>query len=170
MASQSYAEVLYSAISNKEDCAYDLNVLNETFMSSDYEFFNSYVIEKNEKKKVLKEITGLNEEVRNFLYTLVDNNEFKNFTQIIKEFNTIFLNEKNIIIVNIEVAKNLTNSLRKEVIDNLETKLNAFVVLKENINPVIIGGIKIQYKDYLIDNSIVTYLNNLEKEIRKEVL
>ena len=170
MASQSYAEVLYSAISNKEDCAYDLNVLNEKFMSSDYEFFNSYVIEKNEKKKVLKEITGLNEEVRNFLYTLVDNNEFKNFTQIIKEFNTIFLNEKNIIIVNIEVAKNLTNSLRKEVIDNLETKLNAFVVLKENINPVIIGGIKIQYKDYLIDNSIVTYLNNLEKEIRKEVL
>ena len=49
----SYAQILFDVVSNKEECAYNLLTLKQAIDDDVYRFFNSEIISKEEKKKII---------------------------------------------------------------------------------------------------------------------
>ena len=72
--------------------------------------------------------------------------------------------------INITVAHQLDNNVFNNLVKSLSEKLNKNVVINTIIDPSVIGGIKINYTDKVVDNTILHQLQQLEKSIRKEVL
>lgn len=164
----SYAQILFDVVSNKEECAYNLLTLKQA-IDDVYRFFNSEIISKEEKKKIIDEL-NVDSYLTNFLKILIDENNFKHFNEIVEDYQELFYQHHNILEINIVVAKPLSSFDYKNIIKQLETNTNKTVVLKTTIDPDIIGGIKIMYEDKVIDNTISNKLKQIEKEIRRDVL
>lgn len=165
----SYAQILFDVVSNKEECAYNLLTLKQATDDDVYRFFNSEIISKEEKKKIIDEL-NVDSYLTNFLKILIDENSFKHFNEIVEDYQELFYQHHNILEINIVVAKPLSSFDYKNIIKQLETNTNKTVVLKTTIDPNIIGGIKIMYEDKVIDNTISNKLKQIEKEIRRDVL
>ncbi len=165
----SYAQILFDVVSNKEECAYNLLTLKQAIDEDVYRFFNSEIISKEEKKKIIDEL-NVDSYLTNFLKILIDENNFKHFNEIVGDYQELFYQHHNILEINIVVAKPLSSVDYKNIIKQLETNTNKTVVLKTTIDPNIIGGIKIMYEDKVIDNTISNKLKQIEKEIRRDVL
>lgn len=165
-----YAQILFDTVDNINDCAYTLLLLDQAFDKSIYQFFAAETILKEEKKSIIDTLDLQNHYVKNFLKVLIDDKQFNKFHQIVKDFEDIYLEYYNILPINIEIVHNLESSQLDEIIKQLETQTGKNVIIKQIINPQLIGGIKINYHDKVIDNTIVNKLKKLEKVIKKEVM
>ena len=107
----------------------------------------------------------LSEVISNFVKILIKNNDIKLTNKISEEFDKYFNLQKGIEKVEISTAKELTEVEKKEILKRLESQLNKKVELEEEVDPSLIGGLKIKYGDKLIDGSIKTKLSLLRSKI-----
>lgn len=166
----SYAQVLYDTVSDKDNCAYNLELMRSVIDSQILNFFTAQVISKEEKKALLDDLNIGFDAVINFLKVLIDDNMMKYFDKIVNDYRDIYLNANNILIVKVTIAHQLDNEMYDNIINQLNNELGKHVVLQTTIDPTIVGGIIIHYEDKVVDNTIKTKLQQLEKAIRREVL
>lgn len=165
-----YAQILFDVVNDKDECAYSLLLVKEIFDEQVMKFFTSQVINKEEKKALIEEMTILTPNVINFLKVLVDDKQIGKIHQIIDDYRDIYLAYNQVMPINITVAHQLDNNIFNNLVKSLSEKLNKNVVINTIIDPSVIGGIKINYTDKVVDNTILHQLQQLEKSIRKEVL
>lgn len=165
-----YAQILFDVVNDKDECAYSLLLVKEIFDEQVMKFFTSQVIDKEEKKLLIEEMTILTPNVINFLKVLVDDKQIGKIHQIIDDYSDIYLAYNQVMPINITVAHQLDNNVFNNLVKSLSEKLNKNVVINTIIDPSVIGGIKINYTDKVVDNTILHQLQQLEKSIRKEVL
>lgn len=96
---------------------------------------------------------------RNFYNILLRNNDLKLLSKIIEKIEEIDKEEKGVVEVEISSIKKLGD----DVIEKLKNIIGEKAEIKEEIEPGLIGGLKIQIGDLLIDGSIRAKLNKLRQ-------
>jgi len=114
------------------------------------------ILDKTDDKKAKKDI-------QNFYYILLKNNNLNLSDKIIEKVEEIDKEKKGITEIKITSATRL-NSKQMERLKNL---IAGKVEIKESIDPSLIGGLKIQIKDLLIDGSIRAKINQLKQNLIK---
>lgn len=98
---------------------------------------------------------------KNFYTLLVRNNDLKLINKIIEKIEEIDKEERGVVEVEISSVK----KLEEEVIEKLRKLIGKKAEIKEEIDPSLIGGLKIQIGDLLIDGSIKAKLNKLRRSL-----
>jgi len=97
---------------------------------------------------------------RNFYSILLRNNDLKLISKIIEKIEEIDKEKRGV--VEVKIAS--TKKLEQETIEKLR-KLIKNAEIEEEIDPSLIGGLKIQIGDLLIDGSIKAKLNKLRQSL-----
>ena len=144
-----YATVLYELGLDKKQVVLIFDSLSKVLENKEISgFFNHPIINKDEKKKILKDSLKLEDsELLYFLYVLIDNNRLKD---IKNRFDVYSSNE-------------LDESLKEEIKKVLENNYKKNVVIKYNIDNKLIGGIVVKHNNEVIDGSIFNHINNLKQ-------
>ncbi len=106
--------------------------------------------------------------LQKFSNLLKKNNHLSKLSLILEEFNTIWNKKKNIVEANIFSAREIDSDLKKIIINYIKKSSGASeVVLGEEIDSDILGGVVIKYQDKIIDNSLKNRVKNLARVLEK---
>lgn len=108
----------------------------------------------------LKEVKDADLVFRNFYSILLRNNDLKLLSKIIEKIEEIDKEKRGV--VEVKIAS--TKKIEPEIIEKLR-KLIKNAEIQEEIDPSLIGGLKIQIGDLLIDGSIKAKLNKLRQSL-----
>ena len=128
---------------------------------------SSSFVSKEEKHNVINNVFSnyVNKDVLSFFHVIIENNRANLFLPILKEFNSL-CNEHYGVIEGLCYSAFL---LSKEQIEKIEKTLSLkegkTVILKNKINPSLIGGVKIIINDRVYDNSVVNRIENIKKNL-----
>jgi len=110
-------------------------------------------------------VSDFSKTISNFVNIIVKNNDLKLANKIIREFENYFNLRKGIEKVKINIARKLDEKEKDSILNGLELQLNKKIELKEEIDPNLIGGARIEYGDKLIDGSIKARVDLLKSKI-----
>lgn len=169
-----YAEAFFSlSLERKSVDEYkkDLLLVKESFLCVDKlkEFFISENISIKDKKDILtSSLKGkINKDTLNFLKLLIDKRRINHFEEIINEYISL-ANEK------LNIKEGIIESCRpldSKLINDLEKTLSkdgVKVELHQKINPSLISGFKVVFKDQIIDASMKEKINRLHDLISRK--
>ncbi len=121
-----------------------------------------YDLTKDKQLAEIKQIT------KRFVELLINNRDLSKAKEISNRFQKIWLREENIVEANIVSARKLDKDVIKSVSDYIKKTTKAKeLIIKEDIDKNILGGVIIKYQDKIMDGSIKTKLIELKKEIIK---
>lgn len=101
----------------------------------------------------------------NFVKILAENGDLGKFEEIEKEFKAIEREAKGIKEVNVTFAHDLENN--SKIMDELNKVVEGKVEFKTLVGKDIIGGVVVRVEDTLIDGSVKTQLENLNKSLKE---
>lgn len=130
-------------------------------------FINYPSISANEKKLVLSNIFEgkVTEEFLNFLFVLVDKGRTTHLEGILKMYKKLIDEEAGFSNGTVYSVIPLKEEKMKELTEEVSKLLKTNVVLTNEIDPSLIGGIKILAEGKLIDLSIRKKFDDLESQI-----
>lgn len=167
MTTSRYAIALYN-ISKKrkiiQEVLSDLETLNYLLKNEKFKILiESPTLSYKEKKSILSKIDFSNELIINFCLFLLDKGDFCHFPRIVSIFQKIWRKEENILRVKVYTPKHLTENVKNALLKLLEEKLKKKIELKELVDKNLLGGIKIEFNDKVIDATFKNYLDNIRK-------
>lgn len=174
LIARTYADALFEVgvETNKyELIMQELQAVDEIFKNNlqFMEVLKSPLISKDEKKSILSNIfkEELSKEVTNFFKVLIDQKRIGHFSEIKDNFKKL-LNDKNNIVEAVAVT---AVPLNAEKIESLKAQLSKVtgknVVLENQIDPTLLGGVLIQMGNEQIDGSVKGRLENLKEELQQ---
>ncbi len=98
---------------------------------------------------------------KNFYSILLRNNDLKLINKIIGKIEEIDKEERGVVEVEVTGAKEID----KDLVSKLRNLIGKKAEIKEKVDPGLIGGLKIQINDLLIDGSIKAKLNKLKRSL-----
>lgn len=98
---------------------------------------------------------------KNFYSILLRNNDLKLISKIIEKIEEIDKEERGIVEIEVTSAKKIDKDLALKIREIIGNK----VEIKEKIDPSLIGGLRLQINDLLIDGSIKAKLNKLRQSL-----
>lgn len=169
-----YSAALYEAAVEKKCVAqvWEDAAKLQNLLKTDAEFeayLASPLWDEKDKNDVLAKtakILGLRQETLNCLEIVTANHRVGDLAMILDDFGKIYYLKNNIAEVDVDTVKKLSaaqdNNLKK-VLAQIFAKE---VVINYNINPSIIGGLRIQYGSKMFDDSLAAKLNYLENVMK----
>lgn len=165
-----YSLALYEAAEEKKavNKVYsDIQILLEVVESEkDFlKYFANPLWDTDSKKSALKEIAAkikISDETLNCLDVIADNNRFAELKLILESFIHLYFQKHNMAEVEVSSVKALSSVQDKKLTAQMEKMLGKKVVVKYNLNPELLGGLRIKYGSNMIDDSILGKLNRLE--------
>ena len=167
MVELEYAKALYDLANEENKVDLFMNSLStvcETMKNKEfYDVITSPTIDKISKKNVIRNVyKSLDDTFVNFLCVVVDHNRFSIMQGIKDQFNSLVLEEKNIVYVEIISAKELTKPQLKEIEENLSIRYKGKKIDINNIvDQDLIGGIQVLCNGEALDMSLKGFLDNL---------
>ncbi len=128
-------------------------------------YFSNPLWETDSKKSALKEIAAkikLSDETLNCLDIIADNNRFAELKLVLEDFIRLYYRKHDVAEVEVSSVKTLNAAQDKKLSAELEKMLGKKVVIKYNLNPDLLGGLRVKYGSNMIDDSILGKLNRLE--------
>lgn len=96
------------------------------------------------------------------LLIIAENGRISFLDLILQEFTKIYYKYNGIVEVLVETAIQLSDTQDKKLHSVLETGLNSKVLLKYQINPEVLGGLRVSFNSFLIDDTLQTKLNRIK--------
>lgn len=125
----------------------------------------------DDKKDVLNKVArkaGLDAETLRCLDIVSENRRFGELMQILKAFEHIYYQKKDIVEVEVDSVKPLSAAQDKKLKDNLEKSLGKKVTVTYTVKPEILGGLRIRFGSDMIDDTLAHKLNRLEIMMKGE--
>lgn len=124
-------------------------------------------ITTSRKKKIFTEIfkDKVDENLLNFLLILIQKDRIEYLEEKLNEIKKIHLEKQNIIKVISKTVIPFTENERTALIEKLETKYKKKVLLEEQIDKSIIGGVYIRVGDEVIDGTIKAKFDEIKKRV-----
>lgn len=97
---------------------------------------------------------GLNQEERNFLNILKEQNRLMVLPEISDLYEQFLLNQSKKCLVSIESAQELKSNELEALQATLSKKIGRDVLLKTSVNPELIAGVRIEYDGQVIDQTM----------------
>ena len=85
---------------------------------------------------------------------------------ILDEFIKLYYQDKGIVEVRVETAVELTAAQDKKLRSVLETKLKAPSLLVYTVKPEVLGGLRVRFKSFLIDDTLESKLGRIGQLIK----
>ena len=164
-----YALSLYQVGEKKnalDEIQKGIHVVNSLYKSSNT--FRYFLLTKkitdNDKKVILLNI--LKEHCSTYVLELIsiiiEKGDIKSLNAIISRFFMVINKESNIIPVKIITSSSMNDSDMQSLINNIESKLNKKVSAKNEVDPDIIGGVKLMIGNKVVDGSISHQLRKIK--------
>ncbi|MDD4183900.1 MAG: ATP synthase F1 subunit delta [Candidatus Izemoplasmatales bacterium] len=128
--------------------------------------FNNPRLTKKERKDLLKDIVS-EEDYRNFLYVLIDNDRFELLQAIRLEFEELIRDMGKILKVKVVSREPLDQKNKERLIHKLESEYKRKIELEETIDPKIIAGFKLEYDGKVSDQTINRRLHELRTNLKQ---
>jgi ATP synthase, F1 delta subunit len=84
---------------------------------------------------------------------------------ICHEYEKLYKKSKNIVTLYIQSIETLKKEVVEAIREKIKNHLGKEIDIIEQINPGLIGGIRLQFDDYLLDASVKGHINKLRKEL-----
>lgn len=172
-----YATALYEEAGDTgvlEAVDEDVLMLRETLASNDElsRFFESPVIPQEKKDDVIQSLLGdrVEELLVRFLRLLVQKDRETMTLAILDQYQTLRDEHRDIIDVQVTVARPLADEDREAVVEVLENQTGKSVRLDVQKDADVIGGLVVRIGDYVFDGSVRNKLSNLHDRLRESSL
>lgn len=125
------------------------------------------MISKDEKKSLIEKVFAdqLSISTFNFLKILIDKSRVATFPQISEEFRRLLNIDRNIKEVTAITATPLNEELKAELIEKLKTITGSEIILNDELDPSIMGGVLIKIGNEQMDGTVKNRLEALKHEI-----
>ncbi|MEQ8189438.1 MAG: ATP synthase F1 subunit delta [Candidatus Eremiobacterota bacterium] len=119
------------------------------------------------KKEILYKIfgTAMSEVTFDFISLMVDKKRENLFFCISEIFSLVILENSNIVIAYVTTALPLGIQEQNELQTVLSARTGKIIKLDINIDPSIIGGLKVRIEDKIYDGSVTGHLKRIEEEM-----
>lgn len=170
--SKAYAEALFSIAMEKNkvaEYAKKLELLESLLNENpDYtDFLKTPALPLSQRLSAIEEAFSQNmpEEMVSFLKLLCENGHISTLKSCISEFFKLEMAISNTVTVKISSQIPLTEEQKVKLMHNLETKYRKRMHPVYRIDPTLLGGIRIEMEDKIIDGSISKRLQSLKEVI-----
>ncbi|MDQ6878579.1 MAG: F0F1 ATP synthase subunit delta [Candidatus Dormibacteraeota bacterium] len=109
--------------------------------------------------------TGLDPEATNLARLLIESNRVEEVGGVVEEFETLADAAAGRVRATVTTAVELDDAERDRVADQLSERLGKEVRMTVVVDQRILGGLKLQYGDHLIDASVATKLQQLRRRL-----
>lgn len=149
----------------------EVNGLNEMLARSPklVKYLAQPLVTFSEKERLLrKRLSGRVSPVTlNFLLTTVKHKRIEAFDHIVRVFNDLVREYKGEVVAEVTSAVPLTGEERTMTIQRLQELTGKRVLLREKVDPSIIGGMRIIVGDKLLDLSLRGHLERIKERLRQ---
>ena len=169
-----YAQALFQcAVEQKKvkEEQKDLNLL-QSLLSSSQAFkkimHNPFLSQKifSEIFKELAKALDLTDLTVKFMRVLAEQKRLSFLEEIIRHFKELAQRHEQIVEAYVVSATPLKEEQRERLNALLKAKLKQEIILHERLDPHVIGGLRVEVGQYVIDSTVYTSLNNLNKAMR----
>jgi len=121
-------------------------------------------IADTDKKQILSDVlkNSCSSYVIGLISVIIDKGDIKSLGQILDRFFITINNESDIIPVRIISSSVIDDNEMQSLVQNIESKLNRKVNAKNEVDPSLIGGIKLMIGNKVIDGSISHQLRKIK--------
>lgn len=169
-----YALALYEVAEEKGKVEIFLDDLKEIVdvMNNDENFLKIIKhpeISTARKKKLFIQIfkDKVDDDLLSFLLILIEKDRILFLKEKLIEMEKIHLDRNNTLLANIKTVIPLDESQKKQLISSLEKKYDKKVILKEEIDKSVIGGVYVRVGDDVIDGTLKSKLLEMKKLMLK---
>ncbi len=136
------------------------------------EMLASPLIPFGDKQKVLSGVFGgkVSDTMLDFLCVVTQKGRITSLPAIAESFKQMYYDKKNILEVTATTVQPLSESLRKKLVDKLQSVSGKSVILHEKQDRSILGGIVLRYANTEIDSSVKTKLDKIKAQIDSAII
>lgn len=133
------------------------------------EFIEHPEISTSIKKKTFVNVFKgkIEEDILSFLLLLIDKGRISQLYNKIKEMGKIYLENHNTVIATVKTVIPLEDDEKEDLTEKLTKKFNKEVLIKEEIDPNIIGGVYVEINNVVIDGTVKSKLSEMRKIMLK---
>ena len=169
-----YARAWLDAAKDKkiEDKAFEEAKLLKAAYNQDSALWNLLAAPGDDRKiqgKIIENLakkTNLSSITAETLALIAENGKLKATGLILDEFIKLYYQDKGIVEVRVETAVELTAAQDKKLRSVLETKLKAPILLEYTVKPEVLGGLRVRFKSFLIDDTLESKLGRIGQLIK----
>src|SRR5690625_304229 len=172
-----YADALFQLATEKsidEKLISELQTVKQVFQDDDQlSSFLNHPRVTNEKKLQLIDTSfeKLNKYIVNTLKLLVERHRIDNVTAIVDEYNHLYNEANGIAVATVYSTRALTDDEKAQLEASYQKRFNKKQVTIENeVDPSLLGGMKIRVGNTIYDGSIQGKLNRLKQNIVSETV
>ena len=151
----------------------DVLILDEVFSKNpEYvKLLDTPALPKAEKLALIDEAFGtVSENARNLVKILCEKHAVNSFHEIRKAFSSLYDAARGIEHVEAVTSVPMTEEQLKKMSDRLSAKTGKTVIIKNTVEPEILGGVKLRYSGIQVDGSVKTRLDSFEKILKNTVI
>ena len=158
---------------NTEKLLLDVKLANEIFLKNpEYvKLLDTPAITKAEKLALVDEaFTSLDESVKNLIKILCERHSVFSFGEIAKTYFALYDESRGIEHVEAVTAIAMTKTQLNAMKAKLAKITGKHIIIKNTVDPTILGGVKIRYSGIQLDGSVKTRLDKFEEGLKNTVI
>jgi F-type H+-transporting ATPase subunit delta len=169
-AAKRYAKAVFEVAQSEgriEHWEHSLARLSELFSDPKVaEVLSNPTIAASERMRLVGESPHLvDPEATNLAKLLIESNRVRDIDGIVDEFDRLADDAAGRIRATVTTAIELGPHDRDRIAKDLSKRLNREVKLKVTVDPRILGGLKLQYGDHVVDGTVATKLQQLRRRL-----
>jgi ATP synthase F1 delta subunit len=130
-------------------------------------FFSPYFSSEEKKEGVDKVVDGGNEHFVNFLELIAERHRMPAIFRMRREFDDLWRAENKLLEVRITSAVPLDDEMTKTIGRRIEEQTGQRIDLDANVDPDLIGGLRLRVGNMLLDATVRGRLERLRKELAR---
>lgn len=169
-----YAKALYELAAAKQqvnEYREQLHVFEQA-MTENSDFANllcGKLVSAAAKKQIIEQtFAGMEQNIKNTFYVMIDKNRESGFLQIVEAFDDLCDEAEGVQQIMVKTAMPLGDAEAEALRSSFEKKLGGKVRLKAAVDKSLIGGISVQIGDTVYDASIAQQLHSLQQTLAVE--
>jgi F-type H+-transporting ATPase subunit delta len=129
--------------------------------------FSPYFSSEEKRDGVAKIVSDADERFVNFLELLAERHRMPALFRIRREFDSLWAEENEVLPVTVTSAVELDEGLVKEIGERIQDQTGRKVELSSNVDPDVLGGLKVQVGNMVLDGTVRNRLERLRKTVAK---
>jgi len=122
-------------------------------------------VSTSSKQKLFEDLfrNKINNDVLSFLILLIDKGRILGLEGMLKQMEGIFLERNNTCIAEVKTVTPLIEEERNGLIEKLQRKYNKKIILKEEIDKDLLGGVYVKIDNEVIDGTVKSKIEEMKK-------
>jgi F-type H+-transporting ATPase subunit delta len=129
--------------------------------------FSPYFSSQEKREGVRKVVSDADERVVNFLELLAERHRMPALFRIRREFDSMWAEENQLLPVTVTSAVELDEGLVSEIGDRIQEQTGRKVELSSTVDPDVLGGLRVQVGNMVLDGTVRNRLERLRKQVAK---